>query len=477
LITQSSREVLWTDAIDEEATTTGGMIVTSCEPTKELSAFIVGTGYSDLPVEVVARTKDCILDWIGCAYAGKGSPTDVSVFSLIREMGGRRTSTLVGTGCSASPMQAALYNGMISAVMEIDDVHEMVSLHPGIGVIPAALAVAEHAGASGKDLLAAVAIGYDVAVRVARAAGGSHYRSWHSTGTCNTFGAAAAAGKLLRLDAERMLMALGLAGTQAAGLWESINASAVTAKHLHSGKAAFNGILSAFLARNGLKGSDTILEGQKGFLASSSTATDQDVMALTQDLGNPFLIMRNFFKNYACCKACIEGIDGIRTLMAGHALRDSDVEKVVVILPPENAWLVGNPTPKDPYEAKFSMPFCIALAAVTGGASVHHFTDRMLQDPRVQEWMRKVEIRADPDLAVRARIEAQCPGRGTFSVEPSIRSLMSEEVREKFTDVVRPVLSARRVGQITDRIDRLEEIGDIREVTRVLRRKIEWRKE
>lgn len=450
--------------------------MTSCEPTKELSALIVGTGYPDLPANVLTRTKACILDWIGCAYAGKGSPTDASILPLIREIGGRRTSILVGAGCSAPPMHAALYNGMISAVMEIDDVHEMVSLHPGIGVIPAALAVAEYARASGRDLLAAVAIGYDVAVRVARAAGESHYHLWHSTGTCDTFGATAAAGKLLRLDRERMLMALGLAGTQAAGLWESINVSAVTAKHLHSGKAASNGVLSAFLARNGLKGSDTVLEGQKGFLRASSRATEQDVMALTQDFGTPFLILGNFFKKYACCKACIEGIDGIRSLMAEHGLRNSDITKVVVTLPPENAWLVGNPTPKDPYEAKFSMSFCVALAAVTGGASVHHFTDRMLQDPRVQEWVKKVEIQADPNLKVRARIETHCPGRGTFSVEPSIRSLTSEEVREKFVEVVRPVLSARRVERITDRVDHLEEIGDIRDVTRLLRRKIEWRK-
>lgn len=447
----------------------------SCEPTKELSAFVARTGYPNLPLDVVARTKDCLLDWAGAAYAGKGSPTDTSMAPLIRAMGGHRTSTLVGAGCSAPPMQAALYNGMISAVVEIDDVHELVSLHPGIGVIPAALAIAEYVGASGKDLLAAMAIGYDVSVRVARAAGESHYHFWHSTGTCNTFGAAAAAGKLLHLDAEGILMALGLAGTQAAGLWESINSSAVTAKHLHSGKAASNGILSALLARNGVRGSDTILEGQKGFLASSSEATDREMMGLAQDLGNPFLILRNFFKKYACCKACIEGIDGIRSLMEEHGLRDSDIAKVVVTLPPENAWLVGNPTPTDPYEAKFSMPFCVALAAVTGGASVHHFTDRLLQDRRIQDWMKKVEIQADPTLAVRARIEAHCPKRGTFSVEPSVRSLTSEEVREKFTDVVRPLPNSRRIERLKDRIDHLEEIGDIRILTRLLRRKIEWR--
>ncbi|HSC70749.1 MAG TPA: MmgE/PrpD family protein, partial [Candidatus Methylomirabilis sp.] len=281
------------------------------EPTRTLASFVADTGNSDLPEEARQRAKDCILDWIGGAFAGKGSPTDRSMEPLVRELGGRGRATLVGTGARAAPPLAALYNGTISAVMEIDDVHELVSLHPGIGVIPAALAVAEAAGSSGRELLAAVVLGYDVAVRVARAAGASHYAHWHSTGTCDTFGAAASAGRLLRLDAERLLMALGLAGTQAAGLWESINASAVSAKHLHSGKAAFNGILSVLLARQGMRGSPTILEGPKGFLAAASRATDQDRASLTQDLGSPFLILGSFFKKYACCKACIEGIDGI----------------------------------------------------------------------------------------------------------------------------------------------------------------------
>lgn len=458
-----------------EATISEAAIASPCESSQGLSAFIGTTGYPDLPEEVLRRAKDCLLDWIGCAFAGKGSPTDISIQPLIREMGGRRRATLIGAGSSAPPMLAALYNGMISAVMEIDDVHEMVSLHPGIGVIPAALAMAEHAGSSGRDLLVAVVLGYDVAVRVARAAGESHYQFWHSTGTCDTFGAAAAAGKLLGLDAERLRMALGLAGTQAAGLWESINASAVAAKHLHSGKAASNGVLSAFLARNGVKGSATILEGRKGFLASSSNATDGDVAALTQNLGNPYLIMRNFFKKYACCKACIEGIEGIRSLIDRHGLRESDIARVVVTLPPENAWLVGNPNPTDAYEAKFSLPFCIALAAVTGAASLHDFTDRRLQDPRVREWMGRVEIRADPTLEVRARIEVYRPDGGSCSIQPSIRSLTSEEVREKFRSVVLSMLKEGRMQQIVERIDHLEQVEDIRDVTRLLRRKIEWR--
>ena len=444
-------------------------------PTAILAGFVTRTEYSDLPEAVRQRAKDCLLDWIGSAFAGKGTPTDRVTAPVVRELGGPGRATLIGSGASATPALAALYNGTISAVMEIDDVHELVSLHPGIGVIPAALAMAEEAGSPGRDLLTAVVVGYDVAVRVAWAAGESHYRCWHSTGTCDSFGAAAAAGRLLRLDAERLLMALGLAGTQAAGLWESINGPAVGAKHLHSGKAAFTGVLSALLARSGLRGSATILEGEKGFLASTSSATAEDQTVLTQDLGRPFLILRNFFKKYACCKACIEGIDGILQLLARERLQPAEIARVTVTLKPDNVWLVGNPHPQDAYQAKFSLPFCVALAAVTGGASVHDFRDEMLRDPRIQEWMRRVEVRGDPDLRVRARMVVHRADGETWSIEPSLSSLTSSEVRDKFVAVVQPLVRPRRIAQILDCVGRLEHLEDIHELTRILRRGIAWR--
>ena len=158
-----------------------------------LSDFIHGKEFTDIPAEVIRRTKACLLDWIGSAYTGIGCPSARIVADLIGEMGGRPAATVIGSTQAAPPIAAALYNGTVSAVMEIDDVHEEASLHTGIGVIPAALATAEYAGSSGKDLLAAIVLGYDISVRVARAAGPTHYHFWHTSGTCNTFGAAAAA--------------------------------------------------------------------------------------------------------------------------------------------------------------------------------------------------------------------------------------------------------------------------------------------
>jgi 2-methylcitrate dehydratase PrpD len=444
----------------------------SHEPTRALAAFVAEKRDEDLAPAVRERASACLLDWIGAGLSGKGSHTDRSLTPVIARLGARGRATLIGRRSGVPAPIAALYNGTVAAVTEIDDVHDLVSLHPGIGVIPAALAVAEEARASGRSLLTAIVLGYDIAVRVARAAGESHYRLWHSTGTCTGFGAAAAAGKLLGLDRDGLLMALGLAGTQAAGLWESLTTVAVSAKHLHSGKAAFHGVLSALLARHGFCGSPTILEGSRGFLAATAQAKAGDVTTLTADLGTPFLIGQNFFKRYACCKACIEGIDGIRSLMAQPGFGPADIGRIVVELMPDNYRLVNNPAPITPEEAKFSIQFCLALAAVTGAAGVRDFSEAMLRDARIRGWIQRVEVRSVPGLPVRARLTAHRLDGRTASVEPALRSLEPGAVRDKFRDVARPLLGAKPTEALVDAVNRIESARSLRTLSHLLRRSL-----
>lgn len=426
--------------------------------------------YDRLPEDVIHRAKMCMIDWIGSAYSGIGSATQMIIYNLIREMGGAKTATLIGSEQGASPMQAALYNGMISAVMEVDDVHEEIQLHPSIGIIPAALATAEYAGSSGKDLITSIVIGYDLSVRLGRCAGMSHYRFWHTTGTCNTFGAAAAAGKLLHLGEQRMTMALGLAGTQAAGLWESINAEATTAKHLHSGKAASNGILSALLARDGFKGSERIVEGERGFLASFSKASGEDILRLTEGFGQPFLIMKNFIKSYACCRGCFEGIEAVDHIMTDHHLNPQDIEEIIVTTIPNRVWTVGNREPKDIFEAKFSAPFCIALMAINKSVGLYQFTRENMDNPVIQDFMRKVKLVSDPNMAPRAqRIEIICKNGALFSQEFVCQSPDIERVKQKFIENMAPLLRKERIQNILSSVENLDKIEQIRELTDILK--------
>jgi 2-methylcitrate dehydratase PrpD len=439
--------------------------------TRKLAAFVAAARYDDFPEDVVDRAKACLLDWIGSAFSGTGSATARIGAGLIRGNRGRKAATLVGASLSAPPAEAALYNGMVSAVTEIDDVHEEASLHTGIGVIPAALAAAESAGASGKDLLSAVILGYDAAGRIARAAGPSHYAFWHTTGTCDTFGAAAAAGKVLGLDGEALAMALGLAGTQAAGLWESLNEDAVMAKHLHSGKAAFNGVLSAQLAGAGFRGSGTILEGEKGFLASSSKATAEDRERLGAAFGRPFLITRNFFKRFACCRAAFEGMEAIEACLKEEAISAGEIRKVTVTMKPNRLWLVHVRNPRDVYEAKFSQPFCMALVAARGTAGLHDFTEENLRDPEIRSLMSRVRLVSDPACSVRARIEVSLRGGRTVVREPVCRSLDGRGVRGKFIMNMTPILGRRKVDRLIACVNDIDRLETVEPLSRLLRRK------
>ena len=444
----------------------------SDEPTKKLSTFICDTNYDNIPKEVIHRTKMCIIDWIGSAYSGIGSSTDTIMYNLIKEMGGMNIATLIGSEYSAPPMWAALYNGMISGVMEIDDVHEEAILHPSIAVIPAALAVAEYAGSSGRDLITSIIVGYDISIRIARCAGSTHSSFWHPTGTCNTFGAAATAGKLLNLDEKKLTMALGLAGTQASGLWESINAEATMAKHLHGGKASFNGIFSAFLARGGFKGSERIIEGKKGFLAISSKVTEQDIIKLTEALGEPFLIMKNFFKKYACCRGCFEGIEVVQHILTHNNLNAGDIEKILVTTTPMRVWTVGNKEPKNIYEAKFSLPFCIALIANNKNAGLYDFNEENLNNSSIKEFMRKVELVSDSHMPLRAqRIEVVCKDKSVFSQELLCKSPSIQEVKEKFIENMSPISNEEYISNILCQVENLEKIENVKELTNILKHK------
>ncbi len=439
--------------------------------TEALSDFVSDTKADAIPEEAVARAKASVLDWIGSAYSGKGSLTDGILYHRVKESGGRRIATLVGCKRSAPPEEAALYNGAVSSVMEIDDVHEEAGIHAGIGVIPASLAVAEYTHSPGKDLIAAIVLGYDITVRLARAAGVSHYDFWHSTGTCNAFGAAAAAGKLLGLDPPKLTMALGLAGTQASGLWESLNREGTMAKHLHSGKASSNGVFSALLARDGFKGSKAIIEGEKGFLASSSRATDQDRIGLTKDLGRPFLIMRNFFKRYACCRTCFEGMEGIHGIFLDQHLSSEEIETITATLIPRRIWLVGNPDPKDLFEAKFSLPFAMALIGIRRDAGLYEFTSQSLNDPVIRDLMGKIRLVSDLDLVPKTRVEVTCKDGAYFVAEPSSRSLRPEEVKEKFIRTMSLLLKPEHLSGILSAVDNLDRMEDAAELTRLLKEK------
>ena len=248
----------------------------------------------------------------------------------------------------------------------------------------------------GADLLLAIAVGYEAAIRVALGVGPSHYRFWHTTATCGTFGAAAGAARLLGLDEEQTTSAYGSAGTQAGGLWEFLTNNAMS-KQLHPGKAALNGLLSALLAQRGFTGARKILEGEKGFF--KATSSDFDGAKCLANLGKEFYFERNSIKYHASCGHTHSAIDAVLQATQGAGPRAGRRRKRQRLGLPGQPGPAGNIEPTTPYLAKFNLPFCVASALRFGHANVADFTVERIGDPEMARMIQKIQIQSDPELS------------------------------------------------------------------------------
>ncbi|HJS74108.1 MAG TPA: MmgE/PrpD family protein, partial [Vicinamibacteria bacterium] len=275
--------------------------------TERLASFLSEIRGTGLPQPEVAAASSMLLDWLGSALAGRATGVGAKLLAYA-EAEPEGTASIVGTDFHRSLETAALVNGALSHIVEMDDVDRGSVLHPGAVVIPAALAVAESRSRSGGDFLSAIVAGYEVAVRIGEAVGKRHYQFFHNTSTCGVFGAAAAASWLLDLDEERVVWALGNAGTQASGLWE-FNSEGAMSKHLHAGRAAANGVLAALLAERGVTGPSRILEGDRGFFRA--TAPDAEPETVIAGIGNgaPLKIHGVSLKPHASCRHTHAPID------------------------------------------------------------------------------------------------------------------------------------------------------------------------
>ena len=342
--------------------------------TRLLGEFLAGATYDDLTAAVREDTRRAILDWLGSALAGALEPQARMTQRVANAFGASTESTMFAAG-RASAAAAALANGVGSHILELDDVHKGSTLHAAAAVIPAALAVAERERATGREFALAVALGYEAALRIGEAVNPSHYRFWHPTGTAATFGAAAAAGSLIKLSPSHMVDALGTAGTQAAGLWE-FNADGAMSKHLHPGKAAFNVILAADLAREGFTGASRILEGERGFFRA--TAAGHDASRITDGLGTAWKISENCYKLHACCGHTHSAIDvalDIRARRGWNAASALDaIDQIEIQTYGPGYEIVKDPNPGTPYRAKFSIAYCVAAAVLEGVVGLDQFT-------------------------------------------------------------------------------------------------------
>ena len=361
---------------------------------EKIAKYIISFQYENVPEEVVEMTKNCLIDYFASAIAGSMEAPVQMISEMVKEMGGHEQATCI-TGRQTSVAQAAFVNGAAGHVVELDDIHKQSIIHAATVVIPAALAIAEWKHCSGKELVAAIIVGYEVCYRIGEAVSPSHYFYWHNTATCGTFGATAAAAKLLGLKEGEIIHALGSAGTQAAGLWEFIEDGAMS-KQLHPGKAAMNGVISALLAQKGFTGASQIFEGRRGFFEATSEAYDTN--RVLKGLGKEFKLMENSYKMHASCRHTHAAMDLAIQLRKEKPFDIEDIEEVIIDTYQVALNITDNENPRSIYAAKFSLQFCVALALAKGKGSLAEFSEESLHDPTIRSLMKKIAVEKSSEI-------------------------------------------------------------------------------
>lgn len=431
-------------------------MATVLERFAEFAAALPGGTLSD-PVRHHARRA--VIDWFAAALPGGVMPPATLVTRAIADQVGQGRATLLPGGTPAGGQAAALINGTASHTVEFDDIYRDGLYHPGAPTIAAALAAAELTGADGERLLAGVVAGYEVSNRIAAAVNPRHYDFWHTTATVGCFGAAAASAAILGLDAAATAHALGSTATMAAGLQQAFRADAMS-KPLHAGRAAEAGLLSARLAAEGVTGALDALEGPRGFAAAMSAGTEIDWDAVTGDLGADWTITRMTFKNHAACGHVHAAVDAVRALVDENGLTAADIERFEVGSYAKSLEICGNATPSTVFEAKFSLPYCVAAAVVVGSVRRNAFEAAAMSDPAIRALAARVVHTVDPGCesafpkARSARVAIVTrDGRRLERFAPTRKGdpdnpLTDADLAGKFHELADPVLGRPRAAEV-----------------------------
>lgn len=446
--------------------------------TRTLAQFVADLRYESLPATVVEQACRIVVDTVGCALSAWSVDQEKSrvACDLAKLYPSRDGASVIGVAdVSAQPAFAAFANGILANAADNDDTHKVALLHTGSVVVPTVLALGETEGLSGRELIVALVAGYEVAVRVGMAVMPSHYRFWHSTGTNGTFGAAAAAAKVFRLDVAGTQTALGLAGAQAAGLNTFFESGDMT-KSIHPGKAACNGILAGELARLGATSPPTMLEHAKGYLNAYST--EPKPAALTAGLGSKWEILENGFKYYPSILASHSPIQATLALVNKHPIDPCKIARITNETYNTVATHFSNKDVAGVMSARVSVPYCIAVSAVDRKLTQAQFAPERIRDPLVQEVLAKTEV--IPDSQLTALYPAKFPARVTITLTDGSSfqetvmfpkgdpqdPLSREELDAKFHDNAGSLLGGEQTARLLSAIYALPDATSVDDVVR-----------
>lgn len=438
--------------------------------TLQLVEYSAGISYEDIPVGAIQAAKNTICDGVGACIYGFRLPWSQIVYRYAEKIGSGGRSSVLGAGASnLSPANAALVNGSLAHSFELDGaMRPGMGAHPYATIFPAALAIAQELGSTGKELLTAFVAATEVTLRIGRASKRSNEtRGFHSPGTTGPFGAALAAGLLLKLDNNGLSNAMGIAGSMACGLTQfSHGKKGGMVKRLHFGRAAESGVLAASLAAQGFDGPHDILEGQAGFFRAY--CNEFDLSELTWSLGKMFLTEQIYMKRFACHGSAQYPVEALRTILVEQGISADDIEAVEVTASHELVERHGSRSPADLALAQYSVPFCIALACIRDPRDPRSFDEGALKDSQIYGMLERVRYVVDENLidAMGSQVTVILKG-GTHHQRsipqipnsPSPRATR-EQVYEKYSILTRD-LPADTMNELFERLQSLEDQTDL----------------
>jgi 2-methylcitrate dehydratase PrpD len=433
---------------------------------ERFATFAAARRKAPLDADVSRHARRAVIDWFAAALPGGVMPPATLVVRALADQVGQGQATLIPSGTPAGGQAAALINGTAAHTVEFDDIYRDGLYHPGAPTIAAALAAAELTGADGARLLAGVVAGYELSNRIAVAVNPRHYDYWHTTATVGCFGAAGSAAVILDLDAAATAHALGTVATMAAGLQQAFRADAMS-KPLHAGRAAEAGLLAARLAAQGVTGALDALDGPRGFAAAMS-GQQVDWEAVTADLGADWTITRMTFKDHAACGHVHAAVDAVRALADEHGLTPDAVARIEVGSYAKSLEICGNATPTTAFEAKFSLPYCVAATLARGSVRRAAFEDEALADPVIRAVAARVVHTVDPGCeaafpkARSARVAiVTADGRRLERFAPTRKGdpdspLTDADLADKFRELAQPVLGTAGSDALLGRLQALD---------------------
>jgi 2-methylcitrate dehydratase PrpD len=439
------------------------------EVTRALARYVVEAKPAAVPNSARNEAVRSIVNWLGCAVGGSRHEAVECALEAMAPFAGPKQAHVLGRADKTDILNAALLNGISSHVFDFDDTHLPTIIHPSGPVASALFALAEYRPVTGADLLHAFILGVEVECRIGNAVYPEHYDAgWHITGTAGVFGAAAAAGKILGLDEQRMVWALGIAGTQASGLREMFG---TYCKSFHPGRAAANGLMAALLAEKSFTSSNQVIEAKRGF--ANVMSTRHDYSRITEGLGKTFEITLNSYKPFACGIVIHPAIDGCVRLKKEYGLGGEEVEKVELTVAPLVLELTGKRTPQVGLEGKFSVFHSCAVALLFGAAGEKQYSDAIVRDPKVIAVRDRVEARADSKLRddeVYVRIALKDGRVLTKYIEHAIGSrevpMTNAQLEEKFHVLADDILGGECAASLLALVREIASLADAAEICR-----------